>query len=66
MYNWNTDTTRLKKNTPAYDKYVLEQQINFGLNNTKLSLDTLKAHWDKLDIDQAKRNYLERVVWARS
>jgi len=66
MYNWNTDTTRLKKNTPKYEKFVLEQQINFGLNNTKLSLKKLKENWKKIDIDQAKRNYLERIIWTQS
>lgn len=66
MYNWNTDTTRLKKDTQRYDKYVLEQQINFGLNNTKISIKKLKANWNKLDIDQNKRNYLEKVVWTQS
>ncbi|OIO44800.1 MAG: hypothetical protein AUJ41_01685 [Candidatus Pacebacteria bacterium CG1_02_43_31] len=66
MYNWNTDTTRLKKNTPKYDKFVLEQQINFGLNNTKISLEKLKKHWDQLDIDKTKRNYLKKIVWNQS
>ncbi|MEX0896017.1 MAG: hypothetical protein WDZ94_03690 [Patescibacteria group bacterium] len=66
MYNWNTDTTRLKKNSAKYDQFVLEQQINFGLNNTKLSLEKLKANWDKLDIDAAKRNYLKSIVWSQS
>lgn len=66
MYNWNTDTTRLKKNSADFDTFLLEQQINFGLNNTKISLKNLKKHWDKLNIDRAKRNYLERVVWTQS
>jgi len=66
MYNWNINTTRLKKNTPQYDRFVLEQQINFGLNNTKLSLVKLRKHWDKLIIDPAKRNYLEKIVWNQS
>lgn len=42
MYNWNINIARLKKNTPKYNKFVLEQQINFGLNNTKISLKKLK------------------------
>jgi hypothetical protein len=62
MYNWNTDTTRLKKNTPKYDVFVLEQKINFGLNNTKLSLKKLKKYLHKLDIDPAKRDYLQNIV----
>ena len=66
MYNWNTDTTRLKKNAPQYDRFILEQQINFGLNNTKLSLEKLKKHWNQLVIDPAKRKYLEKIVWPQS
>lgn len=66
MYNWSTNTTRLKKDSQKYDKYVLEQQINFGLNNTKLSLEKLKANWDKINIDTAKRNYLEKIAWTQS
>jgi hypothetical protein len=66
MYNWNTDTTRLKKDTPQYDRFVLEQQINFGLNNTKLSLKKLKKYWDQLDLDSAKQNYLKKIVWNQS
>jgi hypothetical protein len=66
MYNWNTDTTRLKKDTSQYDKFVLEQQINFGLNNSKISLEKLKKYWDQLEIDLAKRNYLKKIVWGQS
>lgn len=66
MYNWNTDTTRLKNNPTENEKFVLEQKINFGLNNTKLSLEKLKKHWDQLVIDPAKKKYLEKIVWAQS
>jgi len=66
MYNWNIDTTRLKKNPSEYERFVLEQQINFGLNNTKLSLKNAKKYWNDLDIDPAKRNYLKKVIWPQS
>lgn len=66
MYNWNTNTNRLKENTPEYDKFVLEQQINFGLNSTRISLKKLKKYWDKLNIDSAKKNYLKKIVWNQS
>ncbi|MEN8253183.1 MAG: hypothetical protein ABFQ62_02280 [Patescibacteria group bacterium] len=66
MYNWNTDTTRLKKNPEKYEKFVLEQRINFGLNNQKLSLKLLKKHWNNLIIDPAKKNYLNKIVWQTS
>lgn len=66
MYNWNTDTNRLKKDTAKHDIFVLEQKINFGLNNTKLSLKKLKKYWNELQIDPAKRNYLQKIVWPQS
>jgi hypothetical protein len=66
MYNWNTDITRLKKDTQQYHKFVLEQQINFGLNNSKLSLKKLKKYWDQLDIDSAKKKYLQKIIWIQS
>lgn len=66
MYNWNTDTTRLKKDASQHDLFVLEQQINYGLNNTKISLAKLKKHWHQLNIDSAKRSYLEKIIWSQS
>jgi hypothetical protein len=66
MYNWSTDTTRLKKNPQEYERFVLEQKINFGLNNQKLSLKLLKKYWDKLKIDPSKKTYLNKIVWQTS
>ena len=66
MYNWNTNTTRLKKDPAKHDIFVLEQKINFGLNNTKLSLKKLKKYWNELNIDPAKRNFLKKIVWCPS
>jgi len=66
MYNWSTDTTRLKENPDKYNIFVLEQMINFGLNNKKLSLSSLKKHWSKLNIDSNKKSYLKKIVWTQS
>lgn len=66
MYNWAVDTTRLKKNPALYERFVLEQRINFGLNGQKLSLIALKRHWDKLVIDKNKKAYLKKVLWPQS
>jgi len=66
MHNWNTNITRLKKNPKEYEKFVLEQRINFGLNNHKLSLKLLKKHWNNLVIDPAKKAYLDKIVWQAS
>lgn len=66
MYNWNTDITRLKNDPDKYNAYVLEQKINFGLNNTKLSLRNLKKYWNQLTLDPAKKRYLEKIIWNQS
>lgn len=63
MYNWNADLTRLKQHPEKYEKYVLEQRINFGLSDRKLSLELLKKHWDDLHIDPSKKAYLREIVW---
>lgn len=46
MNNWSVDTARLKKNPDKYDKFILEQMINFGLGGKKLSLKALKKYWE--------------------
>ncbi|MEI6690982.1 MAG: hypothetical protein WCL07_04540 [bacterium] len=66
MYNWSTDTSKLAKDTHAYEKFRLESMINFGLDNGKLSLTLLKRHWDTLTIDPGKKNFLKKLVWPQS
>lgn len=64
MYNWTVNTTRLKKNPEAYGKWHLEQMINFGLGDEKISRSLLKKHWKYLTIDPSKKNYLEFLLWG--
>lgn len=66
MHNWSIDTTRLKQNPDLYERFILEQRINFGLDGQKLSLKALKKHWDQLVIDESKKNYLETIIWPQS
>lgn len=66
MHNWSVNTSRLKKNVEEYKKFILEQSINFGLNDKKLSLASLKKYWKELDIDENKRAYLKKIVWSQS
>lgn len=65
MYNWSVDTSRLKKDSKKYEIFKLEQAINFGLNNTKLSLKSLKENFDILKIDSNKRTYLKLLIWPK-
>ncbi len=59
MYNWSTDTTRLKKYPEKYDVWKLEQMINFGLNGEKIDITKLRKYWKKLDIEPLKRKCLQ-------
>jgi len=66
MYNWSVDTTRLKLKRDEYEKFVLEQLINFGLRGQKISLKKLKHHWSTLNIDPDKQKVLYRMIWPKS
>ena len=65
MYNWNTDTTLLKKTPEKYTVWRLEQLINYGLDGEKLSKKLLKKYWDKIKIDPRKRNALSFLLWQK-
>lgn len=64
MYNWSTDTARLKKNTVAYAKWKLTQQINFGTQGKKLSAVLLKKYLKVLAIDKGKKAFLTHILYA--
>ena len=65
MYNWSVNTKRLKQNPEAWDVFELEQMINFGLNEKKLSERNLRKYWDRLKIDEGKRQYLKKLLWPQ-
>lgn len=65
MYNWSVDTSRLIKDPERYEVFKLEQAINFGLNNTKLSMNSLKDNFKLLNIDPNKRAYLKLLLWPK-
>ncbi len=62
MRNWSTDTKVLKRDKPGYKKWRLEQLINFGLDGEKLSMKQLKEFLPELNIDPARRAYLELLL----
>lgn len=62
MYNWSTDTKRLKKNEVAYEKWRLEQLINFGLGKEKISKRLLKKYWKSLHLDPSKKEFLKFLL----
>lgn len=65
MYNWSVDTKRLKKNRLEWEKWQLEQMINFGLGKKKISKSLLKKHWLQLDLDPQKKKFLKFLLWEK-
>jgi len=65
MYNWNTDTTQLKKNPEKFAVWKLEQLINYGLDGEKINKKELLKYWDKLRIDSQKRDTLAYLLWQK-
>ena len=63
MYNWAIAEKELKKDTEKYTIWRLEQMVNFGLNNEKISARQLKKYWTKLDLDPRKKEYLAFLLW---
>ncbi|MFH0791946.1 MAG: hypothetical protein V1905_01900 [bacterium] len=66
MYNWSVDTSRLKRNKDAWNKWKLEQMINFGLAGEKLSRQLLIKYWDKLELDPQKKEFLRFLLWKKT
>jgi len=64
MYNWSTDILRIK---PGEKRTIwkLEQMINFGLGKSKISKNLLKKYWSKLNIDPARKKFLEFILWGK-
>ena len=65
MYNWSVDTTRLKQIPEEYTIWKLEQLINYGLNDEKLSENDLKRYWDRLRIDPERKKILQMWLWPK-
>jgi len=64
MFNWSTDTKRLKKNKEAYSKWKLEQQINYGLQGKRLKAPLLRKYLNNLSIDPVKKAFLHHILYA--
>ncbi len=65
MYNWNVDTSLLKKDKKTYQIWRLEQLINFGLNGEKLNKNQLIKYWQRLKIDPKRRELLSFWLWQK-
>lgn len=65
VYNWNTDTSKLRKNKTEYTIWKLNQLINFGLGGEKLDLHQVRKHWSKISTDSATAKFLRLLIWGR-
>lgn len=65
MYNWSVDTKFLAKYPKKYKLWQLEQLINFGLEEQKISRSDLKKYLPKLTVDPQKKKYLKFLLASR-
>jgi hypothetical protein len=65
MYNWSVNITRLEEDKEKWEKWKIEQMINYGLGGEKLSRKKLKKYWPDLDIDPSKGRYLKFLLWGK-
>ncbi len=56
--HWSVNTTELEKDPEALAIWRLEQQINWGWGEEKIDKKELVKYWDKIDIDNFKRQAL--------
>lgn len=62
MNHWSVDTTELEKDPEAFARWELEQAVNFGIRDRKISEPALRAHWEKLDLDPHKKKFLALLL----
>ena len=75
IYNWlgrysrylgKNKTLIVEEKSEAYRTRQLEQRINFGLGQKKISKKALIKYWKELDIDPDRRRYLSLLLWGRT
>ena len=62
--HWSVDTSELEKDPAGYVRWRLEQAINWGIRDGRLSERDLREHWDLLDIDPHKKRFLALLLAA--
>lgn len=64
MYNWSVDEKAFKEADPeGYERWRLEQMINWGLGGEKLNQKLLRKYWRGLFLDHVKKKYLSFLLW---
>ncbi|MDO8517983.1 MAG: hypothetical protein Q7S26_01680 [bacterium] len=62
--HWSVDTTELEKDPAAFAKWRLEQAINWGIREGKISERELREYWNVLDLDPHKKKFLALLLAA--
>ena len=62
MKHWSVDEKELAKDKDAHAIWRLEQAVNFGIRDGKLSKRELRTYWDRLDLDPAKKKFLALLL----
>lgn len=62
MYNWSVDEQELKRDPKRHAVWKLEQQVNFGLGDQKISERELRTYWSDLSLDPWRRRFLNLLL----
>ena len=62
MQHWSVDTGELKKDPKKYAIWRLENAVNFGIRDGKISESELRNHWNELDLDPHKKKFLAMLL----
>lgn len=66
MHNWGCDLKKLKRySQEAFERFVLEQKINYGLGKVRLSKKMLLRYWNQLNLDPFRRRFLAFLLWPK-
>lgn len=61
MRIWDYQLVKPKKNTPEFERWILERKLNYG-NFKKIKLETLKKYLPYLKIDPIMRLMLNNFL----
>ena len=67
MKNWSVDEKRLKKSPRKYERWKLEQQLSYGLDQgEKIDRKKLTANWEFLGprLDPQRRDFVKFLLWG--
>lgn len=67
VHLWDYDEKVLRKSKRGRI-FLLERLINYGIyrsDKEKIDLSEVKANWDQLQLDPARRRLFEFLIWGK-